>query len=78
MARGLVLFALCVACSSGDETVLVVDVRTDLVPMLEFQSVRVVIDDRTAAFSVGAADDFVAGRRVAELTGLALATRPCA
>src|SRR5688500_3170485 len=76
--RGLVgLLAWAAGCTTDPE--LVIDVRTDLVPGVEFSVVRVEV----ASAPIGAAvaerhderairpdDDFIRGVRIAELTGL--------
>jgi len=67
---GLAALLLSLTACESDGASVVVDLRTDLVPGVEFVSVRttldspVRVDDRSAVMS----DDFVAGERVAELT----------
>lgn len=60
---------------SGDDLLLVVDLRTDLVPGVEFSSVRTIVETGTDSGSfvdvlAPAGADFVGGQRVAELSGL--------
>ncbi len=79
--RLLVLLALSLAgCACGAEDGLLVDLRTDLVPDVEFRAVRIDVfggarTDGTPLRSEDAAvlttHDYVRGRRVAELPGLA-------
>ena len=58
-----------VACSSGDQSVLRVDLRTDYLPGLEFAEVRLVVEDRDIELTVpvAASGDYVRGERVATL-----------
>lgn len=70
LRASLLACGLLSACSDPAAT-LVLDLRTDYVPGVEFDSVETVLDDGTtvrAAADAGA--DFVAGVRVAEIVGL--------
>jgi hypothetical protein len=70
-----VLGLLLCACTS-EESSLLVDLKTDLVPGVEFSAVRTVIEGRPAPVEVAAfmSDDFIAGRRVAEIDDIAAGT----
>ncbi len=76
----LVLFACAIfGCDGEDKGVLAVDVKTDLVPGVEFAGVRVGLETGapgTITMNVDARldDDFGAGQRVAEFDGLATGT----
>ena len=64
----LSLLALTVPGCPTAEYRLLVDVRTDLVPDVEFTSVRVLTDaGELRTHEVSRSDDYIAGRRVAEL-----------
>lgn len=72
-----IIAALCVsallACSSDDEGAsLVVDVKTDLVPGIEFVAVRTALGDSERAFDLPAfrGVSFTEGQRAAEIDGL--------
>jgi hypothetical protein len=78
MRRTLAAFGVVVLLGScSEETILAVDLRTDYVPGIEFASVRTVLvgeagaGDRSTTAAARLDDDFVAGRRVAEIDGLA-------
>jgi len=63
---------LLVSCASGGEGLdLSVDVRTDLVPGVEFTGVLVTREGDTRMAVASLADDYVSGQRVAEFDGLA-------
>lgn len=70
---GGLAFVVGVGCAQPDAG-LVVDLRTDLVPSIEFSAIRTTltgpVGERGNATPVFASDDFVAGERIAELTGL--------
>ncbi|MFK7987134.1 MAG: hypothetical protein AB8I08_14005 [Sandaracinaceae bacterium] len=71
-ALGLALFVFCMGGCESAGSVLLINVRTDVVPVLEFRSVSVWVDGEVVATSVvDPADDYVRGTRVAELTGVA-------
>ena len=62
--------ALALACGS-DGPSLAVDLRTDLVPLVEFDAIQVFVDDtRRAEPAPRSRADYVAGERVANLSGL--------
>lgn len=74
MLRALWVVVVCSACSAEGPS-LVVDLRTDYVPDDEFVSARVLLRSGGAVRgdareSVGRADDFSRGRRIAEFGGL--------
>jgi len=62
--------SLLAAC--GEETLLIVDVRTDVIPGAEFSRVELRADDDTplAGVDVAMGDDWIEGERVAEISGL--------
>jgi hypothetical protein len=67
---GWVVLFLLAGCTSGNE--LAVDVRTDLVPGVEFDGVRVTVEGQAPVERLArSGEDYGAPRRVAELTGLA-------
>ncbi len=72
----IVLALLLTAACDGDEPLLVVDLKTDFVPGVEFQRVRTVLVagsgglDRSTDEPAAVGDAFVSGRRIAEIGGL--------
>jgi len=65
----IVVSLLALACSpEGLE--LAVDLRTDVVPGVEFTGVRTTIDEETIDHVVVAGEDYVTGERIAEVTDL--------
>lgn len=69
------LFFTSVVCASGcgdDEPLLFIELRTDLVPGVEFVSVQTSVaePDRTATVAAGVSQDYLSGERVAELSTL--------
>ena len=63
----LVLLA---SCSADDEGTLVVDVVTDLIPVVEFAGVEVRVDTNRETLLARAGEDWSDGRRIAELARL--------
>ncbi len=74
-ALGLVLGSS-LGCGE-DAPVLFIELRSDLVPGVEFVSVRTALEEpaRTTTAAAGIAQDYVAGERVAELAGIPLGPR---
>ncbi|MEM7606026.1 MAG: hypothetical protein AAF411_11790 [Myxococcota bacterium] len=72
----LAALAVLVACGGDDGLTLSVDLRTDLVPVLEFESVRVEVESITSSSAsqfrtvTVPAEDFVRGQRVTQFEGL--------
>ena len=74
MRLGALLYVVAIACSPPDEALLLVTVKTDLVPGREFTAVHTELDRggavRTLDLPATPMDDFIEGHRVAEIGGL--------
>jgi len=70
----LASFVLAVACDGGSNR-LVVDLRTDLIPGIEFSSADVMVDSAVPiSASMEPSADYVRGARLAELDGVSSGT----
>ncbi len=79
VALSLLVAAGTSGCEGDDPGLLLaIDLKTDFVPGIEFQTVRTVVTgtslDRSVSLPVSLGDDFITGSRIAELEGLTAGT----
>ncbi len=70
----LTVLGLLAGCDGGGDATLVVSLKTDFVPALEFTHVRVRAGEMERTYAVGGREDFSSGVSVAEIGGLEAVT----